>query len=104
MSGGQDAEMTDLKNPGPPGEEYEEIREQVRCLRSTMCVLNFVPQQSSYLIYHFFGVTGSLFTHRKHCKNNEEYPPRERQDCQGLEGNGSGMRLGIYFLHYVRSE
>lgn len=43
---GQDAEMTDLKNPGPPGEEYEEIREQVRFLRSTSCcVLIFCPNR-----------------------------------------------------------
>jgi hypothetical protein len=34
MSG--DAEMMDTKNP--PGEEYEEIREQVRFVRSTRCV------------------------------------------------------------------
>jgi hypothetical protein len=45
MSGGQDAEMTDLKNPGPPGEEYEEIREQVRCVRSTMRVLISCPNK-----------------------------------------------------------
>jgi hypothetical protein len=40
---GQDAEMTDLKNPGPPGEEYEEIREQVRFVPSTRRVLISCP-------------------------------------------------------------
>jgi hypothetical protein len=41
MSG--DAEMMDTKSP--PGEEYEEIREQVRFVLSTTCVLISYPNK-----------------------------------------------------------
>ena len=44
---------------------------------------------------------GSLFADSKYCSYYEKYITRKRENREGFERNGAGMRLGIHKLYYV---
>ena len=82
-----------------PGDEYEEIREQVSLL-DRLGEDDHLKCRFSCLAF----LSGPLPADRQHCSNNEEYAPRECQDRQGLQGNSPGMCVGVHFVYYIGSE
>ena len=102
MSADQDQAMDTKPDP-----EYEEIREQVSLLRDVVSVLYYIVLEctdSSIYVVAVFLLAGSLLAHCEYRSYHEEYSSGKRQNCQGLERNGAGMRVGIHFLHHVGSQ
>ena len=80
----------------PPGDDYEEIREQVR-------MRNIAAIKYPFLLTKQMCV-GPLPSHCQHCTHHEEHAPRECQDCEGVQGDCAGVCIGVYLIHHFRSK
>jgi hypothetical protein len=84
----------------PPGDEYEEIREQVRA-KSHLIVFPWMNLILNHLIRLVLPTTGSLPADCQYCSNNEEHFTGKCENRKGFQGNSPRMCFRIHLVHYL---